>query len=79
MIIHSYEKKILVKIPPASSNHKIIEEKLGVFLEYNLGKKIKKIDLNFANNFNIDCNSICMKISPEKLEIYRNQKKKIQK
>ena len=83
MILHSYEKKILVKIPPTAFQLSILESNIEKKLKYKILKGKKEvdgeIDLDCANSFDIDNESFLMRISPDKLEIYRTKKKKNEK
>ena len=83
MILHSYEKKILVKIPPTAVQLAILESNIEKKLKYKILKGKKEvdgeIDLDCANSFDIDNESFLMRISPDKLEIYRTKKKKNEK
>lgn len=77
MIVHSYTQKILVKVPNNSSEHKIVEKDQLLFLSYNQKGKHKPIffDLNTLSAHDIDLQSHVMKISTNKIEIYRNLNK----
>jgi len=73
MIIHEYPKKVLVKIPVSANKFEIIENKLGLFLHFNLDNKQNKIDLNFPCFEGITSKSYITKIAPDKIEIYRTK------
>lgn len=83
MIIHSYERKILVKIPPTALKFSILESKVEKKLKYKFFKGKKEVDgeinLDCADSYNIDNESLLIRISPDKLEIYRTKKKKNEK
>lgn len=83
MLIHSYERKILVKIPPMAFQLSIFDSKIEKKLKYKFIKGKREmdgeIDLDYADSYDVNNESILMRISPDKLEIYRNKKKKNEK
>lgn len=83
MILHSYEKKILVKVPPTALKFSIFESKIEKKLKYSFVKGKKEmdgeIDLDCADSHDIHNESFLIRISPDKLEIYRTKKNKKEK